>query len=106
MPWPTDRESKRRSDATYSSPEYVRNRAAVRRQADGRCAECGHRHARLQCDHVIPVSQGGTHAVANLRMTCTGPGTCRCHERKTATEGGGYRNPKPADPDPRPGTVW
>jgi len=114
MPWSNDRESRRRSDATYSTPEYRRARDAARRRADGRCEGCDHRHARLQCDHIIPRSQGGGHASENLRMLCAGEGSCKCHEHKTAQEGGGFRsNPgsrgggTPArDPEHTPRTQW
>jgi 5-methylcytosine-specific restriction endonuclease McrA len=109
----------RQRDAKVYGPEYRLNRAAVMRAAAGRCAECHHRHARLQCDHVIPVTQGGSHAVSNLRAVCVGDGSCRCHERKTAGEGRGYRansgsnsDGEPgrkriaADPEPNPDVWW
>jgi len=105
MPWPTDRESKRRSDATYSDPEYQRNRRTCLENARHRCeirieGVCTHR--ATQVDHIIPVSQGGTHALANLRASCQ-----PCHRKVTAQQGGGYRNRAASqDPDPRPGTVW
>lgn len=105
MPWqktPADREHDTR---TYGNPEYRRNREIARRRAGGRCEDCGHPHPHLECDHIIPVSQGGTHNHGNLRMLCKGPASCQCHERKTAQEGGGYRKP-PADPAPRPNTQW
>ena len=108
MAWKNDPESRQRSDATYGDPAYQRNRAEAKRRARGCCEQCGHRHTRLQCDHAIPVSQGGTHDLANLRMLCAGPGSCRCHERKTAREGNaGKRKTAPApDPAPRPVTRW
>jgi 5-methylcytosine-specific restriction endonuclease McrA len=106
MPWPTDRESKRRSDATYNNGEYRRNKAIVRQRSGGRCEweengqRCGSRD-RVQCDHIVPVSKGGSHAVYNLRDLCKPH-----HDRKTAQEGGGYRKPKASDPAPRPSTAW
>lgn len=107
MPWSTDPAKRRQDQATYGSREYRQARELARRRAAGRCEECDHRHDRLQCDHVIPVSQGGGHSLANLTMRCAGPGSCKCHERKTAQEGGGYRNPnRNADPRPRPRTQW
>jgi 5-methylcytosine-specific restriction endonuclease McrA len=111
MPWVNDREARRRSAETYGDPVYLRNREEARRRARGYCEECGHRHPRLQCDHVIPRSQGGTHDLANLRMLCVGNRSCKCHEQKTATEGGGFRSRRgapgaPADPAPRPVTKW
>lgn len=109
MPWRNTPDARRRSDATYNDPEYRRNRAIARRRANGRCEGCGHPHARLQCDHDTPVSQGGTHHADNLRMKCAGPGTCRCHEKKTAQEGGGYRRRgrvAAEDPPVQARTVW
>lgn len=106
MPWRKTRADRQRDAKTYGSPEYQRNKAAAQRRAAGRCEQCRHRHP-TQCDHVIPVSQGGSHTVANLQMLCHGPGTCQCHERKTAGEGGGYRQPREQrDPQPRPRTQW
>jgi hypothetical protein len=40
----------------------------------------------VQVDHVIPVTQHGTHHLDNLRVLCK-----PCHDKKTAQEGGGYR---------------
>jgi len=109
MTWQKTPESRARDAQVYGSPEYKRNRTAVLRQANGHCSQCGHRH-RLQVDHVIPVSRGGTHAVGNLRALCAGDGTCKCHETKTAAEGGGWRASRgdrtPRDPQPRPRTNW
>jgi HNH endonuclease len=91
MPW-DNTPAKRAQDArTYGDPEYKRNKAIVRRRSGGRCEvredgrACGS-NDRVQCDHILPVSQGGTHHLGNLRDTC-GPH----HARKTAQEGGGYR---------------
>jgi 5-methylcytosine-specific restriction endonuclease McrA len=110
MPWVKTAAERQAEDAFYNDPVYKRNRRAVARRAGGRCEECGHRHARLQCDHIIPRSQGGGHATGNLRMLCAGSGTCKCHEAKTAQEGGGFRasrgNQPAHDPKPRPRTNW
>jgi hypothetical protein len=106
MPWQNDPEARRRSAEVYSDPEYLANRKAARKRAGGRCEQCGHRHGRLQCDHGVPVSQGGGHALTNLKMLCAGPGSCHCHEQKTAQEGGGYRARKTGDPEPKPRTQW
>jgi 5-methylcytosine-specific restriction endonuclease McrA len=109
MPWANTPEDRRRSSETYGDPVYLSNRDEARRRARGFCEECGHRHSRLECDHVIPRSQGGTHDLSNLRMTCKGPGSCKCHERKSAAEGHAARRAVPAqppDPLPRPVTRW
>jgi 5-methylcytosine-specific restriction enzyme A len=105
MPWDKTAADREHDARTYGTAEYRRNRAIARRRADGRCEQCGHPHTTLQCDHIIPLADGGTHDLGNLRMVCKGPGTCKCHETKTAQEGGGYRKPA-TDPQPRPGTRW
>lgn len=106
MAWEKSRADRQR-DAEVYGPEYRQNREKARRRANGVCEQCHHRHAKLECDHIIPTTQGGTHALSNLRMICKGPGTCQCHERKSAQEGGGYRAKKgPSDPEPRPRTTW
>jgi 5-methylcytosine-specific restriction protein A len=102
MPWDNSREARQRSDRTYKDPEYLRNRAYVKRRANGRCEGCGRRNRRLQCDHIIPVAEGGGHDIGNLQMLCSGPGSC--HSAKTARMSKGGRVPK--DPDPLPRTWW
>jgi 5-methylcytosine-specific restriction endonuclease McrA len=105
--WRKTAADRQRDAETYGSPEYRRNRDAARRRAGGRCEGCDHRHLKLECDHIIPKTQHGGNALANLRMLCTGAGSCRCHDAKTAGEGGGWRKPKHArDPQPAPRTQW
>lgn len=107
MTW-TKTTADRQRDARVYGPGYQRNQEAVRRRAGGRCESCGHRHRKLQCDHIVPASQGGGPEVSNLTMLCVGEGSCKCHERKTATEGGGFRSGKrkAADPPCKPRTAW
>lgn len=57
-------------------------RRAVLADAAGRCAACGRKAERLEVDHVIPVSEGGSHAAANLQALCVD-----CHRLKSAAEG-------------------
>lgn len=106
MPWESTPEKRARDAETYGDPLYRKNRAIARRQAGGRCARCQHRHARLECDHIIPKSQGGGNALSNLQMLCSGEGTCRCHDGKTYGQRGGLRSRGSADPEPRPPTRW
>jgi 5-methylcytosine-specific restriction enzyme A len=106
MPWKNgDPEKRRRDQQVYGDREYQRNRKIVLRRANGRCEQCGTRSRRLQVDHIVPLSAGGTHDASNLQVLCSGPGSC--HARKSAAEGGRSRSRKPsADPEPRPRTAW
>ena len=104
MTWTKTAEDRRRDAQVYSTPEYRRNRALAVRRARGICEGCDHKHPKLECDHVIPVSQGGGHDQANLRMVCKGS-ACQCHEKKTAQESNGYRRAA-RDPAPVPRTQW
>lgn len=93
MPWDNSPDKRRRDAAAYGDPEYRRNRALALKRAGGACENmvngrrCGSRD-RVQCDHITPLSQGGTHSLGNLRCLCR-----PCHDRKSAQEGGGYRRP-------------
>jgi hypothetical protein len=48
-------------------PEEVR--IAVWRRDDGRCVKCGSRE-RLEYDHIIPLSKGGSDTVRNIELLC------------------------------------
>lgn len=93
MPWDNSPAKRARDAKTYGDPEYKRNKAIVRRRSGGRCEvlkdgrQC-RSSDRVQCDHKIPLSQGGTHHLDNLRDICFS-----CHAKKTAQEGGGARKP-------------
>lgn len=110
MPWDNSPEKRERDKRVYGDPQYKANRKLALKRADGRCEEitggrpCGSRD-RVQVDHVIPVSQGGTHHLDNLRALCK-----PCHDRKTAQEGKGYRRGgrkrREADPVLTPRTKW
>lgn len=110
MPWRDDPAKRRRDQQVYGSPEYLRNRAVARRMANGRCAKCGHKHEKLQCDHINPKGPSGTYdnSLANLQMLCTREaGGCGCHEAKTYAERGIPRGRRrAADPQPRPDVWW
>jgi hypothetical protein len=58
-------------------PQSVRH--AVWRRDQGRCVECGS-NERLEYDHIIPLSRGGSNTERNLRLLCEG-----CNRRKGAT---------------------
>lgn len=50
--------------------EYAKNRDFVKKNSPWVCGLCGHkiRKIDLTVDHIIPLSRGGTHEVANLRL--------------------------------------
>lgn len=45
-------------------------RAAIFARDDYTCAYCGVRGGRLECDHIVPVSRGGSNARENLTTAC------------------------------------
>jgi hypothetical protein len=57
-------------------PERVRHE--VWRRDRGSCVECGSR-ARLEFDHIVPVSRGGSNTVRNVELRCE-----PCNRRKGA----------------------
>lgn len=50
-------------------------------RANFRCQCCGvtAKNARLEIDHIIPVSKGGTNAISNLQVLCL-----KCNRGKAA----------------------
>jgi hypothetical protein len=58
-------------------PESVRHE--VWRRDEGRCVDCGSRE-RLEFDHIIPVSRGGSNTARNLELRCES-----CNRSKGAT---------------------
>ena len=79
-------EAKRPSSAKRGYDRKWRLIRASFLKAHPLCA-CGAR--AVEADHLIPLRQGGTHAWSNLRPLCK-----PCHSRKTATQDGGFGNPK------------
>jgi hypothetical protein len=57
-------------------PERVRHE--VWRRDGGSCVECGSR-ARLEFDHIVPVSRGGSNTARNVELRCE-----PCNRRKGA----------------------
>ena len=57
-------------------PERVRHE--VWRRDQGHCVDCGSRE-RLEYDHIIPISQGGSNTARNIELRCES-----CNRRKGA----------------------
>jgi hypothetical protein len=58
-------------------PQRVRHE--VWRRDQGRCVDCGSRE-RLEFDHIIPVSKGGSNTARNIELRCEA-----CNRRKSAS---------------------
>ena len=67
----------RYADNTGSDAEYQRNRLRRLALDDYRCTTRGCNQRASTTHHVLPVSKGGSHAVANLRSICK-----KCHDRE------------------------
>ena len=57
-------------------PEHVRTE--VWRRDGGQCVDCGSRE-RLEFDHIVPVSKGGSNTARNLELRCE-----NCNRKKGA----------------------
>lgn len=62
-----------------SAEVWAKVRRAVFERDDFTCQYCGERGGRLECDHAIPVSRGGSHDPENLKTACR-----RCNRSKRA----------------------
>jgi len=50
--------------------EWASLRARVFERDDYTCMYCSTRGGRLECDHMIPISRGGTNEISNLTTAC------------------------------------
>lgn len=75
-----DEEKRAEYRKAYRDPSYHRERQAAVNRAKGFCERCG-RATALQCDHIVPLRDGGTNTRANLQMLCT-----TCHTAKTTAD--------------------
>ena len=72
--------AKRQADTLGKRPhksrwEVIRN--AVFQRDDFTCRYCGERAERPECDHIVPVSRGGSNTLDNLATSCQ-----RCNRSK------------------------
>ena len=63
----------------YDDAEYRRNRKLIRKQQRYCvwCGSAGTSNNKLQVDHIVPVSKGGSHHLSNLRILCQ-----MCHKTR------------------------
>jgi 5-methylcytosine-specific restriction endonuclease McrA len=76
-------QAERRADLMIGNPGFcpfgAREWERLKRRFSGCCAHCGTRPDEpLQMDHVIPLSKGGRHAIANILPACPD-----CNRRKS-----------------------
>lgn len=64
----------------YRDPAYYRERQAAIKRARGACERCG-ASGPLECDHRVPLRDGGTNTRDNLWMLCP-----PCHGAKTRAD--------------------
>ena len=60
---------------------FRKNRKQLLSEDGASCAACGNSKRELQCDHVVPVADGGSDELDNLQLLCV-----KCHKKKTAKE--------------------
>lgn len=65
--------AERGAAGTFTWSEFMR----IARKFDYRCAYCGVKPERLDPDHVVPLSRGGSNAPSNLLPSCT---PCNSHK--------------------------
>ena len=81
LPTEADRLTREPYRHAYTKSNYQRNRKRRLARAEGRCEACGvtlSASCGWQCDHLIPLADGGTNALENLRVLCAS-----CHTEKT-----------------------
>ena len=102
-----NRDARRRANepwrASYSDPEYIRNRQVAIARQHGRCKDCGRiaaewdgrewktRRLGGEVDHEVPLAKGGTNDASNLALRCQ-----HCHRKADAIRRG--RRGRPHNP--------
>ena len=70
-----------------AGPRWNRLRIAIFRRDGFRCRACGRTSHKLECDHIVPLANGGGEwDVDNLQTLCA-----PCHANKTRLERRGRR---------------
>ena len=60
----------KRKTPSYYPSDWQDRRLRVFKRDGFRCVYCGKYGGELHCDHIIPPSEGGSHAEWNLRTVC------------------------------------
>lgn len=87
--------SKRPSPSQGNRPANWRKIAQRQLRAFPLCASCeakGKVVVATECDHIIPISKGGSHDLSNLQSLCS-----PCHALKTHNEARAARGLRPID---------
>lgn len=63
--------------------DWAEIRSRIFERDDYTCQYCGERGGRLECDHIDPVSKGGSHNDENLATACF---TCNRSKRNKTLE--------------------
>lgn len=58
------------SERRLSWPEWTELRSQVFERDSYTCVYCGKKGGRLECDHVVPISRGGSNDLKNLATAC------------------------------------
>jgi len=68
-------------DSEEKTNRYIPSKVktAVWRRDNGRCVDCGSQE-KLEYDHIIPVSKGGSNTERNIQLLCE-----KCNRKKSAT---------------------
>jgi 5-methylcytosine-specific restriction protein A len=99
MAWSADRPSPHNQ---ARPPDWKQRRAAVIARDGGQCHVCGGLGAD-QADHVMPVSQGGTHDMSNLRAIHSQPCAAKKNAKEASAARWKYREKR--EPERHPGLL-
>ena len=78
-------QTKAGSTKRIAGSSWMNTRRRIMQRDGFACAGCGLIRMDHDCDHVIPLEQGGSNEDENLQLLCSGPDGC--HAAKTKAEG-------------------
>lgn len=77
-------QTKAGSTKRIQGSSWMNTRRRIMQRDKFTCAGCGLIRMDHDCDHVIPLEQGGSNEDDNLQLLCSGVG--RCHDLKSRAE--------------------